>query len=727
MLGKFINRISDYKILALNFSVLISGQATNWQELGVCGVPSVQPHYDIFASTYEQSQLAKNLMTDNGRNGLNEKTSKKAKRQFKNYMERRLTRIVGGIEAKEHSWPWQVYVNHGYDCGGALVAHNWVITAAHCIDLSNKKPWVKVGLHSFEKRDEEDIYFGDKIYVKQAVVHPKYNSKTFEYDMALLELKESAIKPGNTNIKTVSPICLPSTTTCVSDDTPCVVTGWGINDTSSWTRGSRLQEVAVRIINPTQCTKHSQTYKYYFKEESMMCAGWDKGGKDACAGDSGGPLVCRVKDESGQYSNQWVLYGLVSWGLGCAKAGQPGVYTHVPKLSDWAFSVINTSTSVDYTADPKLDFNGVCENWNASLEENWKDNAQNIFPQLGPALTISQELAIQDTVKEEEPLNRCDIDFPSNEEVANMELGAKPFIVTGGERSYFTYGKQTLLECSYPRNQKCSISYTNTDPNAKLVVTVEAAKIDCRGSSTKRKDVEKGDALYIETPNYDNGNGDGKFCIVKSSHVKMIDPALINIKFNSDIFRTTDSYGFDMARQKYDGGFQLSIKKAYKYNDCKVALSKDGRKQDIETVSSYTVNEGEQYIVYSPNYPQEYNSDSQCRIFFQSSDYNLKLHYKISRMTTVKRGTVCSLMNSDNLTWLEAESCEDHDISFTEDNFMNIITYRCGKHNKKIDKRTNHKIGSDKACFLFAARGKTKGDNLVNKGFYFSVSVHKIE
>nr|CAH0110255.1 unnamed protein product [Daphnia galeata] len=56
---------------------------------------------------------------------------------------------------------------------------------------------------------------------------------------------------------------------------------------------------------------------------SMMCAGdTTKGGLDSCQGDSGGPLF------TGSGENA-VLYGIVSWGEGCALASYPGTYSTV--------------------------------------------------------------------------------------------------------------------------------------------------------------------------------------------------------------------------------------------------------------------------------------------------------------------------------------------------------------------------------------------------------------
>lgn len=45
------------------------------------------------------------------------------------------SRIIGGEEAVPYSWPWQasVQIADEHICGGAVLAQEWVVTAAHCL------------------------------------------------------------------------------------------------------------------------------------------------------------------------------------------------------------------------------------------------------------------------------------------------------------------------------------------------------------------------------------------------------------------------------------------------------------------------------------------------------------------------------------------------------------------------------------------------------------------
>ncbi|CAM2712139.1 unnamed protein product [Rotaria socialis] len=76
-----------------------------------------------------------------------------------------------------------------------------------------------------------------------------------------------------------------------------------------------------------------------YNRQLQFCAGVSGGGKDTCQGDSGGPLMMFTT------SNQWVLVGLTSYGIGCARAAYPVVYTRVAYYQDW----IRTTTSGVYT------------------------------------------------------------------------------------------------------------------------------------------------------------------------------------------------------------------------------------------------------------------------------------------------------------------------------------------------------------------------------------------
>lgn len=55
-----------------------------------------------------------------------------------------------------------------------------------------------------------------------------------------------------------------------------------------------LQEVQLPVISTAECRKRTLFLPLYKVTENMFCAGYDRGGRDACLGDSGGPLMCQV-------------------------------------------------------------------------------------------------------------------------------------------------------------------------------------------------------------------------------------------------------------------------------------------------------------------------------------------------------------------------------------------------------------------------------------------------
>jgi hypothetical protein len=88
--------------------------------------------------------------------------------------------------------------------------------------------------------------------------------------------------------------------------------------------------VNVQVVNIDDC---NNAYNNDVIEGVMFCAGIPRGGKDSCQGDSGGPIVKQI-------GNEHVQVGVVSWGIGCAQPGFPGIYSRVSSAQDWIKQVV---------------------------------------------------------------------------------------------------------------------------------------------------------------------------------------------------------------------------------------------------------------------------------------------------------------------------------------------------------------------------------------------------
>jgi len=226
--------------------------------------------------------------------------------------------VVGGSNANIADHPHTVSIrsSDSHSCGGALVANNKAVTAAHCGGGATRQYSLLAG--STSRTDTTCSTCVLVSSINDFNRHPDFSNigiRGYPNDIATVRFNAITL---NSNI---SPITMAAADAGAFTGQNCVTTGWGRTVGSNSALPTILQAGTLRVLTNAVCLGHWGPAAI---NDGHLCGQSDT--VSACNGDDGSPLVCGT-----------TLVGTFSWvDGGCTPGGStPSVFSRISFFREW--------------------------------------------------------------------------------------------------------------------------------------------------------------------------------------------------------------------------------------------------------------------------------------------------------------------------------------------------------------------------------------------------------
>ncbi|EDY81227.1 Trypsin domain protein [Verrucomicrobiia bacterium DG1235] len=241
--------------------------------------------------------------------------------------------IVGGRDAADGAFPWIAALvradgagnaTERQFCGGALIAPNWILTAAHCIDEQPPTGFeIIVG-----QNDLDDAY--TPVFPRSIHTHPSYHFRRLGRgsDLALIEIDPPVLD--------YPPVSINRALDRIVAGREVTALGWGRTDYNSNDDTNTLQQVELTLRDIDEYDDNHPAYDYFISTELNETE------KGIYSGDSGGPLL--IQSEDGE---DWLIAGLTSNSIRNADNSlNVPFFTNVASVQDWIDRVLSSTDTV---------------------------------------------------------------------------------------------------------------------------------------------------------------------------------------------------------------------------------------------------------------------------------------------------------------------------------------------------------------------------------------------